>query len=142
RARPGHSHIQCAQAVIAGEAGGGGSRLLSREGRALARPAEPQRSGAFPAQRVAHLVGDGDDGVVERGLNVRNSVGHILALALLELLVFGGLAGLGFGFCHYVFAVAFFLPAIVPLRGPLRVRALVWVRCPRTGSERRWRRPR
>src|SRR5579883_3410103 len=31
----------------------------------------------------------------------------------------------------YVFAVAFFLLAIVPLRGPFRVRALVWVRCPR-----------
>ncbi len=28
------------------------------------------------------------------------------------------------------------------LRGPLRVRAFVWVRCPRTGSPRRWRRPR
>src|SRR5437016_13840423 len=25
--------------------------------------------------------------------------------------------------------------------GPLRVRALVWVRCPRTGRLRRWRRP-
>src|SRR4051812_29421172 len=30
----------------------------------------------------------------------------------------------------------------MPLRGPLRVRALVWVRCPRTGSPLRWRRPR
>ena len=28
------------------------------------------------------------------------------------------------------------------LRGPLRVRALVWVRWPRTGRPRRWRRPR
>src|SRR5665213_902827 len=41
----------------------------------------------------------------------------------------------------WVFAMAylvtFFLPATVPLRGPLRVRALVWVRWPRTGSERR-----
>src|SRR6266542_2615641 len=33
--------------------------------------------------------------------------------------------------------VAFFLPAAVPLRGPLRVRALVCVRCPRTGRLRR-----
>src|SRR5690349_4931586 len=32
------------------------------------------------------------------------------------------------------FFVAFFLPAIAPLRGPLRVRAFVCVRCPRTGS--------
>src|SRR5262249_18868168 len=42
----------------------------------------------------------------------------------------------------YVFAAAFFLLATVPLRGPLRVRALVWVRWPRTGRLRRWRLPR
>src|SRR4051812_50216148 len=36
----------------------------------------------------------------------------------------------------YLTAV-FFLFATVPLRGPLRVRALVWVRCPRTGRLRR-----
>src|SRR4030095_11613592 len=40
------------------------------------------------------------------------------------------------------FLVAFFLPATAPRRGPLRVRALVWVRWPRTGSPRRWRTPR
>ena len=52
-------------------------------------------------------------------------------------------------FCHgclvllpYVFADAFFLFATVPRRGPLRVRALVCVRWPRTGSPRRWRKPR
>ena len=38
------------------------------------------------------------------------------------------------------FLVAFFLPATVFL-GPLRVRALVWVRWPRTGSPRRCRIP-
>src|SRR6185437_13348314 len=42
----------------------------------------------------------------------------------------------------YVFAVDFFFCATVPLRGPLRVRALVCVRCPRTGRLRRWRKPR
>ena len=36
---------------------------------------------------------------------------------------------------------AFFLPAM-GRAGPLRVRALVWVRCPRTGRRRRCRRPR
>src|ERR1700744_1585064 len=47
-------------------------------------------------------------------------------------------------FCDFAmgFFVAFFLPATVPLRGPLRVRALVWVRWARTGRLRRWRRPR
>ena len=38
--------------------------------------------------------------------------------------------------CFYAFAVFFFC-ATVPLRGPLRVRALVCVRCPRTGRLRR-----
>src|SRR5215467_2393270 len=37
----------------------------------------------------------------------------------------------------YVFAVAFFFCATVPLRGPFLVRAFVWVRCPRTGRLRR-----
>src|ERR1044072_5255413 len=41
----------------------------------------------------------------------------------------------------YFLPGAFFL-ATVARRGPLRVRALVWVRWPRTGSPRRWRRPR
>src|SRR5262249_14148450 len=45
---------------------------------------------------------------------------------------------------HPVYQVGpgvFFFPAMV-LAGPLRVRALVWVRWPRTGSPLRWRRPR
>src|SRR5579864_5991282 len=42
----------------------------------------------------------------------------------------------------YVFVAVFFFAATVPLRGPLRVRALVCVRCPRTGRFRRWRYPR
>src|SRR5580704_17309480 len=39
------------------------------------------------------------------------------------------------------YLVTFFLPAIATAL-PLRVRALVWVRWPRTGSPLRWRRPR
>src|ERR1700691_999408 len=42
----------------------------------------------------------------------------------------------------YLRAAVFFLAATAPLRGPLRVRALVWVRCPRTGRLRRCRNPR
>src|SRR6266446_5741899 len=41
----------------------------------------------------------------------------------------------------YLGVGAVFLPATVR-RGPLRVRALVRVRCPRTGRLRRWRKPR
>ena len=110
----------------------------------LREPRKPSEPELFQRERVARLVGDGDDGVVERRLNEDEAKWNVLALALLELLV---LAGLGAGclvFCVFAMAyfVAFFLPATVPLRGPLRVRALVWVRWPRTGSERRWRRPR
>src|SRR5271155_1544438 len=42
----------------------------------------------------------------------------------------------------YVLEADFFLLATVPRRGPLRVRALVWVRWPRTGRLRRCRYPR
>ena len=42
---------------------------------------------------------------------------------------------------YYFFPGAFFL-AMVARLGPLRVRAFVWVRCPLTGNERRWRSPR
>src|SRR5580698_3066678 len=45
-------------------------------------------------------------------------------------------------FDPYVLAADFFLLVTVPRRGPLRVRALVCVRWPRTGRPRRWRRPR
>src|SRR3974377_581006 len=55
-----------------------------------------------------------------------------------------GAAPLAWGFCSamlYAFpGGAFSLTAC--LRGPLRVRALVRVRWPRTGSPRRWRMPR
>src|ERR1035441_1384046 len=46
-----------------------------------------------------------------------------------------------FAIRSYVFPVAFFLFAPVPRRGPLRVRALVCVRCPRTGRLRGCRNP-
>src|SRR5699024_1020107 len=52
-----------------------------------------------------------------------------LAVDLVDVAFF---AGMGY--------LAFFLPAMVRL-GPLRVRALVLVRWPRTGRPRRWRRP-
>ena len=54
---------------------------------------------------------------------------------------------LGFAMCElprsgfgYFLRAAFFLPAIV-FFGPLRVRAFVCVRWPRTGRPRRWRMP-
>ena len=78
-------------------------------------------------------IGDRDDRVVERALDVRHPVGDVLALAT------AGASAPGLGLRHYL--RTFFLPATVFL-GPLRVRALVWVRWPRTGRPLRWRRPR
>src|SRR5882757_5359348 len=73
--------------------GGVDGSLLRRERRALARSTEAERARALPGERVAHVVGDGDDRVVERSLNVYQTVRHILAFALLELLVLAGFAG-------------------------------------------------
>src|SRR5687768_10865983 len=77
-------------------------------------------------------VGERDDRVVERSLDVGLAHGDVLA----------GLAAARAGSArgrHY-FLAAFFLPATCIRRGPLRVRALVLVRWPRTGRPRRWRR--
>src|SRR5262249_35081090 len=97
--------------------------------------------------------GDGDDGVVERALDVSLALDDVLLLLATHLLGAGGLAASG----RHVLSnsltkvwsgrrsvtrasarrhLAFFLPATVRL-GPLRVRALVLVRWPRTG--RPWR---
>src|SRR5206468_9083253 len=61
---------------------------------------------------------------------------------LLERLLLYRFRGLSRCFRHYVLPVAFFLLATVPRLGPFRVRALVCVRWPRTGSPRRCRIPR
>src|ERR1039458_429510 len=60
----------------------------------------------------------------------------------LKLFFLVGFAGAFAIRLYYVFDVAFFLLATVPRRGPLRVRALVCVRWPRTGRPRRCRLPR
>jgi len=52
---------------------------LSSEGRRLARTLEALATGRSPRQSVALTVGDGDDGVVERSVNVSDTVGNVLA---------------------------------------------------------------
>src|SRR5699024_6169936 len=84
------------------------------------------------AKGVALRVRDGHDGVVEGGLDVCVTLGHVL----LDYAAAAAGARSGALRCsHY-----FFFPAIV-FFGPLRVRALVLVRWPRTGRPRRWRSP-
>src|SRR5246127_2516692 len=87
----GDAHIDRADAVVAGCGGCTDGGLLRSERCALAGAAEAERAGRFPAERIAHLVGDGDDGVVERGLNEDEAEWNVLAFALLELLVLAGL---------------------------------------------------
>src|SRR5690348_10262501 len=150
RSRTADANIDGAHAMIARLIGRIHRRLLRGERSPFSGTAEAERAGALPRHHLTFIVRDGNDGVVERSLNVREPKRHIFAFFFLELLL---LACFLFGRCRaaccccrfrhdYVFAAAFFLFATVPLRGPLRVRALVCVRCPRTGRLRRWRCPR
>ena len=73
-----------------------------------------------------------------------SSYGLTYFTAYRMLFVTGGMGSEGppdFSRSSTFFFVAFFLPAMVRL-GPLRVRALVLVRCPRAGRPRRCRSPR
>src|SRR5262249_10795468 len=56
------------------------SGLLRGEGSALSRPLEAQCAGARPAHDIAFHIGNRDCGVVERGLDVRDTGGHDLLL--------------------------------------------------------------
>src|SRR5580700_662591 len=132
--RPGtlHEDVDTAHTVLHGDLGRLLSRQLGGEGRALPAAFESDIAGRGPRDHVPLGVGDGDDGVVERTLDVGDTHGHVLAFAL------SGTTTAGLGLGHYL--RTFFLPATVRL-GPLRVRALVRVRWPRTGRPLRWRMP-
>src|SRR5215212_8639428 len=131
RTRAFDEDVDLLQTVLLGGAGGLLGGQLRGERRGLAGALEANVAGARPRQRVALEVGDGDDRVVERGLDVRLPVQDVLLLAPLGLLRLGlrhTLSGLPY------FFLTFFLPAMVFL-GPLRVRAFVCVRWPWTGKE-------
>src|SRR5205807_691245 len=132
RARALDEHVDLADPVLHRPAGALLGRQLSRERGRLARPLEAHVAGRGPGQHVALEIGDGDDRVVERALDVGHAVGDVLALTTPR----AAAARLGLG--HYF--LTFFLPATVFL-GPFLVRALVWVRWPCTGRPRRWRMP-
>src|SRR3954454_21127154 len=130
-----HEHVDLAHAVLLRAAGSGLGCHLRGERCRLARALEAHLAGARPGDHVAQRVGDRDDRVVERALDVGVPVSDVLLLLAAYLL--RGRALL----CgrHYFFPT-FFLPATV-LRGPLRVRALVWGRGPGTARPRRSRTP-
>ena len=108
---------------------------LRREGRALARSTEAAAAGGRPAQRVALPIRDRDDRVVEGSVDVRDRVRDVLLDLLLRCC----------RSCHLALSRfprrrACATPSahfLIARRGPLRVRAFVRVRCPRSGSPRR-----
>src|SRR5262249_6664235 len=132
-----------------GAARAGLRRHLRGVRRRLAGSLEPHLARGGPGDHVPDGVGDRHDRVVEGAPDVSMPVGYVLAFLPAHLLGSAGTAlwrhllpvreVVGPVSADY-FLPAFFLPATVFLR-PLRVRALVWVRWPWTGSPRRWRMP-
>src|SRR6266566_3460550 len=139
RTRALHEHVDPLEAVLLRGPRGllGGELRGERSG--LAGALEAHVAGARPAEGVPLLVGDRHDRVVEGRLDVRLPVQDVLLLATLGLLRLG-LGHVARASLPYFFFAIFFLPAIA-FFGPLRVRAFVWVRWPRTGSDRRCRMP-
>src|SRR5580658_500364 len=95
RTRPPHEDVHLAHAVLHGAPGAGLGGQLGGEGRRLAGALEAHVAGRGPGQHVALGVGDGDHGVVEGALDVRDAVGDVLALALAGPTRSGSLGRLG-----------------------------------------------
>src|SRR5690606_12251227 len=72
------AHLDHLDAMLLSSGAGLLGGNLSRERRALARAAETAAARRRPRQRVALPVGDRHDRVVERGMHVRDRVGHML----------------------------------------------------------------
>src|SRR3712207_5062552 len=135
-------HVDLAHAVFHGPTRGGlGGQLRGERGR-LARALEAHLARRGPGDDSTGRVGDRHDGVVEGALDVRLPVGDVLAFLAPDLLDGGSGTSLRWheSVRSYYFRPGFFLPATVRF-GPLRVRALVRVRWPRTGRPRRCRMP-
>ena len=89
-----HLHLGAAQAVLDGGTAGLLGGLLCGVGRALAAALEPDATRRRPGNDVALGVGDGDDRVVERALDVHDARADVLAVALARTTARGRL-------CHY-----------------------------------------
>src|SRR4029079_17054982 len=86
-ARALHADLDAAHAEGLRRIARGDRRLCCRERSALARPLEADAAGARPGHDRPFRIGDGNDRVVERGLDVRKAVVHdALLAALLERL--------------------------------------------------------
>src|SRR5919109_1362359 len=134
RARALDEDLDLLHALLDALAGRGVGGDLGGERSRLAGALEAGAAGGLPGDHVALAVGEGDDRVVEAGLDVRLTDWDVLLDAAAAALRTTG--------SRTHFLPAFFLPATCIRLGPLRVRALVLVFWPRTGRPRRCRRPR
>src|SRR5215211_6123653 len=88
-----HHHVDLAHAVLHGASRRGLRRELRGERRALAGTLEPHVARRGPRDGVPRLVGEGDDRVVERRLDVRRPVRDVLAFAALGTTTAGSRLG-------------------------------------------------
>src|SRR5690554_4324644 len=126
RARALHINVEVFEAVFQSRLTSTLSSHLGSKGRAFTRTTETGTTGSRPAQSIALTVGDGDDGVVERRMDVGDPINHCL---------FYFFTNTSSRLSHICIFLRDYLR--IGLRGPLRVRALVLVRWPRTGRPRR-----
>ncbi len=122
---------------------------LGRKRRRLFRTLESASAARRPRNSISLRVRDRNDRIIERGRDMDDPFRDVLGLLFRFHYWFRRHLCFPFTYHqrrtlnprHYVFVGAFFL-AMVCLIGPFRVRAFVWVRCPRTGRPRRCRKPR
>ena len=111
---------------------------LGSEGSALAGTTEVQTAGAGPRNGVALSIRNGNNRVVKGTLDVGSAALDVIALTIFGAdSAFLAAALVAISVPPYGY---FFLLATVRF-GPLRVRALVLVRCPLTGRPFLWRTP-
>ena len=109
RARALEPDVDVADAELPGLGGGVLGRELGGEGRPLAGSLEPGRAGAGPDDGRADVVGDGDDRIVEGGLDVGHPESDLLADLFL----------LGAGFWRHVRLALLTLSCLFELLDPL-----------------------
>ena len=103
--------------------------LLRCKRSSLTRSTEAERTGTRPRQNIADGICESDDRIVERCLNVNSPEGDVLLFLFLESSSSWLTSRVPWPFTSLPMSYpCLLLSATVPLRGPLRVRALVCVR--------------
>ena len=78
-----HVDTHSAHAVVLSLAGGLFGSNLRGKGRGLTGTLEPALSGTRPAHGVSASIGKSDDSIIERGLDVSHTKGHVLLFSFL-----------------------------------------------------------